>query len=310
MLARSVRSGLAETYHDGAVLVLDSKGATLFSDGDVDRVFFFRSSIKPFQAQVAIEAGADLNDEQLALACSSHGGQPVHLAIVWTILSSAGLSESDLRCPAEWPLSPSARNRLRAEGVRRPARLTHNCSGKHAAALAACLAAGWPLDTYMESDHPYQQAVLELVGTVAGAEVTPAGVDGCGFPTLRGSVRSLASAFLALATSDRFERIRDVMHRMPALTADGSFPETAVATWLPAIAKVGAMGCAGVAAPFLGAAAGKSWDASKPALWVGMIEAMRRAGWIGRAASDGLAPHARPAVYGGGRVVGALEPAL
>ena len=34
-----------------------------------------------------------------------------------------------------------------------------NCSGKHAAMLSACVAAGWPTAGYLERDHPLQQAI-------------------------------------------------------------------------------------------------------------------------------------------------------
>lgn len=310
MLARSVRSGLTESYHDGAVLVLDLRGDDLLVNGDVDRPFFLRSAIKPFQAQVVLEAGAGLNDEQLAVACSSHGGQPAHLAIAQSVLARAGLDSSALQCPPEWPLSASARNRMRSAGISAPTRIMHNCSGKHAAVLAACVEAGWPVDDYTRFDHPYHRLVTDLIAEVSGMKVTPTGVDGCGFPTFRGTVRSLARAFHALATDERFHRVRSVMSRMPALTADNTRAEAAIASWIPVAAKVGAMACAGVAAPGRGAAAGKSWDGTYPPLWVGLIEAMRLTGWVDRAGLEALAPHARPPVLGGGQVVGALEPAL
>jgi L-asparaginase II len=85
MLARAIRSGLPESYHDGAIAVVDPDGSILLEVGDIDRRFFFRSAIKPFQATISLEAGPDLNREQIAVAASSHGGQAVHLAIVQSL---------------------------------------------------------------------------------------------------------------------------------------------------------------------------------------------------------------------------------
>lgn len=112
MLARAVRSGLTESYHDGAIAAVALSGELLLEIGEIDKPFFYRSAIKPFQATVLLEAGADLNREQTALAASSHRGQPVHGAIVEDLLAAHDLDVSMLQCPPDWPLSGSARLRL------------------------------------------------------------------------------------------------------------------------------------------------------------------------------------------------------
>ena len=310
MLARAVRSGLTESYHDGAIAVFDDGGSVLFEVGDIDRPFFFRSAIKPFQATISLEAGADLNREQIALAAASHGGQPVHLAVVASTLAGAGLDEAALRCPPDWPLSVSARDQMIAAGETSPRRVYHNCSGKHAAALAACVAAGWPTLTYTESDHPYQAKVRELVSELTEEDVDPTGVDGCGFPTLRGTTRGLGRAFARLAFDDRFGRVRDAMMAMPALTSDTDRPEAALMEWLPAAVKGGAVACAGVAMTGRFGLGAKCWDGSNQALYVGVIEALDRMGVLEPVGRQALAPHARPELLGGGAPVGWLEPAL
>ena len=43
-----------------------------------------------------------------------------------------------------------------------------NCSGKHAAMLSACVAAGWPTAGYLERDHPLQQAIEARLAEAAG----------------------------------------------------------------------------------------------------------------------------------------------
>ncbi len=310
MLARAVRSGLTESYHDGAIAEVALSGDLLLEIGEIDKPFFYRSAIKPFQATVLLEAGADLNREQTALAASSHCGQPVHVAIVEDLLAAHDLDVSMLQCPPDWPPSVSARLRLARSGVVEPKSQYHNCSGKHAGVLVACSVQGWPLDSYMEPDHPYHKLVEELVRGAGGEEVSPIGVDGCGFPTLRGTVRGLARAFARLASEDRYLRVRDAMGAMPALTSDSDRPEEVIAAWLPAVAKVGAVGCAGVAVSHRFGLAGKCWDGTNAPLYVGLIAALDRLGALEPVMVEALAEHGHPPILGGGRPVGSLEPAL
>jgi L-asparaginase II len=310
MRARAVRSGLTESYHEGAVAVIGIDGDLIYQSGDQNRPFFFRSAIKPVQAAISLESGADLTDEELAVACASHGGQPVHLALVRSILAGAGLQPEALRCPPEWPRSDTACDRLLREGVASPAPIMHNCSGKHAAALAACVASGWPLEGYLEPAHPYQQRVVEAVARLSGETPEPVGVDGCGFPTLRGSVVGLARIFAAVAADDRFARVRRAMHSFPALTADAVFPEAAIASWVNGVAKGGAMACAGVALTGRLGIGAKMWDASYPALWACLIEVLDRLGSFEPFVGEALSAHRAPPLLGGGRPVGAVEPQL
>lgn len=310
MLARAVRSGLTESYHDGALAAFDREDSLLLEIGDIDRPFFFRSAIKPFQATVSLETGLALSEQQLAIASASHGGQSFHRAVVKSILGDAGLDESALQCPAGWPMSLSARLELAAAGETEPRAIYHNCSGKHAATLAACVRAGWPLESYLAPDHPFHLKVRELASEVGGGSVEPVGVDGCGFPTLRGTTRSLARAFARLAFDDRFATVRSAMMAQPVLTSDTHRPEAALMEALPVAVKGGAVACAGLAVVGRFGLGAKCWDGSNDALYVGVIAALDRMGVVDASAAAKLEAHARPAVLGGGQSVGQLEPAL
>src|SRR5205814_3610985 len=152
-----------------------------------------RSSAKPLQARVSIEAGWRPPDSHaVAIACASHNGEPEHVAAVRAILSQSGLDESALQCPADVPLYLPA-----VMGIRERAPVFHNCSGKHAAMLAACRASGWPLDTYRDADHPLQRAVTALVEEMVG-EIGAMLTDGCGVPTFVGPLRALARGLLTI----------------------------------------------------------------------------------------------------------------
>ncbi|MFQ5516039.1 MAG: asparaginase [Acidimicrobiia bacterium] len=304
MYGRLIRSDLPETRH---ALALAVTGVSELASGDVDRHFFMRSAAKPFQAWVCQQAGAGLVPEQLAVAAASHGGEPAHLALVGSMLDDAGVAEEYLACPPSWPRSQRGYQLVLAAGHRRQRRLFHNCSGKHTAMLRACLAQGWPVAGYWETDHPLQARILELMEEVLGHDPGPVGVDGCGVPTFRASARSLAGAFRLLATQPRFAEVADAMHRFAALTAGASLPEAELARVLPAAVKGGAAGCLGVAVIGRLGLAVKSWDGSAAPAMAAASATLVALGLTSRWQRDRLAEVTSPHVHGGGRVVGRLE---
>lgn len=309
MLARSVRSGLAETHHDGAVAVCDSDGRLIASTGDVDRPFFLRSSAKPFQAAVS-RRHAVLAPVQLAMACASHRGLPAQVAIVRGILEGAGLSETDLRCPPAWPSSESATRRLWRDGHDRPRRIWHNCSGKHSAFLAACVAEGWPTESYLDPSHPLQREIVELVSEAGSFDATPVGVDGCGAPVLRTTARAMATMFARLGTDPGFADVYTSMHRYPALVSGNGAGDASIATAVDAVAKGGAQGCIGVALRSGLGVAAKSWDGIYEVAVVAAVAALEQVGAVTGFPMERLSEWARRPVVGGGVEVGALDPVV
>lgn len=309
ILARSVRSGLVESTHRGSVVAVDASGEIAARWGADSRPFYMRSAAKPFQAAISQEAGADLSPTQLAVACASHDAEPVHVAMVRRMLVEVGLDESALLCPPAWPGSADARSQVAAAGRLQPGRLYHNCSGKHAAMLRACVANGWPLQ-YTDPEHPLQGRNSSLVAELTGDDPGPEGVDGCGVPTYRTTVTGLAKAFHSLGAQRRFTDVVASMVRYPALTSGTHRPEAAVAIALFAAAKGGAEGCIGITLPGQGSFAAKADDGSFAAAVVGVIEAMRLRGLLTTAGKRAVATVAAPAVVGGDNAVGALEPAL
>ncbi len=308
MLARVVRNGLVEATHDGAVGVVDVDGRLVASAGDIERPFFLRSAAKPFQATVSQESGAGLSPQQMALACASHGGQPVHIAVVRAMLAEVGLDESALRCPPAWPFGEGTQDGLVAAGHRRPLPIWHNCSGKHAAMLRACVAAGWPIATYLDPHHPLQERIAATMHDVLGTRHGPVGVDGCGVPAFRGNVRSMAAAYSVLAGESRFAPAWWAMHRHPALTSDTSQAACHITTWVDAAAKHGAEACLGVAIRKRLGVAVKVWDGSPRAVGVGMVAALDQLGLMAPPAREGLRLISHPVVLGGGKPQGVIEP--
>jgi L-asparaginase II len=221
VVAEVVRSGFAESRHRGAVAGLDADGRQVISAGRTDVPFLPRSANKPLQATAMVRCGLNLDGELLALAAASHSGEDFHVDGVRKILSGAGLSEDDLRCPASWPLDTRTAHRLIARGESM-SRIRMNCSGKHAAMLATCAANGWPTASYLDPGHPLQKAIRCTISELAGQEPAATGVDGCGAPLFALTLAGLARAFrtLMLAEPGTAERqVADAMRAYPEWTS-------------------------------------------------------------------------------------------
>ena len=98
--------------------MLAADGSVLREIGDAGALIYPRSSIKPVQAIALMRSGVQLAGEQAAIASSSHAGTAEHVRVVGELLTRAGLTEADLRCPAEWPADPAAAAAARVSGRR------------------------------------------------------------------------------------------------------------------------------------------------------------------------------------------------
>jgi len=201
-MVRVYRSGFHEGSHFGSVVVTGPDGRVLHQRGDIYTPMLPRSSNKPFQAVAMLACGADLARPHLAVAAASHSGEPMHVERALAILHRAGLTEEDLRCPEALPMDESAR-RVVVAGGGRPRRIYTNCSGKHAGMLAACVAQGWDLKSYLDPDHPLQRRVAEVVSRLSDESPTAVGVDGCGAPLFAIPLESLARAFGRVNAAER-----------------------------------------------------------------------------------------------------------
>ncbi|MEP6813996.1 MAG: asparaginase [Marmoricola sp.] len=250
VVAEIVRSGFLEGHHYGSVVALDPDGSVAYAVGDVTSPALPRSCNKPIQAVGMLRAGLDLDGELLALACASHSGEPFHIEGVRRILAGAGLDESALQTPADYPLDEVAREVvIRAGGQKSPVLM--NCSGKHAAMLATCVVNGWDLATYLEPDHPLQQRIAETFTDLTG-EPTTVAVDGCGAPQHSASLTGVARAFARIATAPEGpeRRVAEAIRAHPAYVSGTTRDELTLLSAIPgAIGKAGAESCYAVALP-------------------------------------------------------------
>jgi len=222
VLVELTRGDLVESVHRGSIAVADAEGRIVFALGDLETPVYPRSSLKPIQALPLIESGAadafGLSEEEIALACASHSGEPMHTTRVAAWLARIGCVESDLACGAHPSrYEPVAEAMIRAG--ERPTRIHNNCSGKHAGFLT--VARHWDIGTqgYERVDHPVQQAIAKTLSELA--EVSgelPYGIDGCAAPNFAVPLGAQAKAFAKL-TASRGTRIVRAMTAHPELVS-------------------------------------------------------------------------------------------
>jgi L-asparaginase II len=212
--------------------VVDSSGSPVSSAGSPDAETTLRSCVKPLQALPFLRLAADRLDAteaEIAVACASHQGEDEHLATVRGLLAKARVPEEALGCGPQLPSDEATARRLLASGgVPRP--IHNNCSGKHAAMLATCAVMSWPLDGYMELEHPCQIAVSGALREMLDVdlETAPRGIDGCGLTTYGVPLSAIARAFSGASADPAFQRAQNAMAAHPFLVAGTGRFDTAL----------------------------------------------------------------------------------
>jgi L-asparaginase II len=229
------------------------------------------------------------------------------VALVERVLAGAGLTAAHLGTPEAWPSSSSATH----ERVRRglgPARITMNCSGNHAGMLAGSVAAGWPVDDYLDAGHPIHALAAEVIGELAGVDPGHRGIDGCGGPVWALPLTALGRGYQAVARVE--PRIAAAVRRQ-ADVIEG--PGTATSRAIEALgvfAKSGAEGVFCAVAPDGTAVAVKTLDGSGRAAAAVSVALLAAAGAVDASAAARFLDDASLAVLGGGVPVGRTRPLI
>lgn len=273
IVAEVWRGPIRESLHYGFYTEVDDAGLLRAGVGDPDFVTTLRSSAKPLQAVPLLTlpnaSDVDLTDEELAICCASHPGQPRHAALAASVLALSGYLPDHLVCgPPEHAPSP----------------LKHGCSGNHAAILLAARLMNVPLEGYERPDHPAEAFIYRTIAEMAGAEAMPVATDGCGVLTFGLRLREMARAFAALTRPGApWERIPRVMGAHPDLIGAENWIDVRLmqVTQGRLIAKTGAEGllCLGLTGQGRGMAV-KILDGSPRPLGLVTLEALERSGWI------------------------------
>jgi L-asparaginase II len=259
ILSKVIRGETVESVHRGHLIALAGDGEVLLSIGDPETVTYFRSASKPFQALPFITSGAadefGFTEEEVALACASHSGEPMHVEIAGRMLEKIGLKESDLQCSTHLPFNENESERLLRANAEIN-QLYNNCSGKHAAMLAFAKRINADTDRYLLPQSPVQHAILKTVSIFCEVptEQIAIGIDGCCAPNFAMPLSSMARGFLNLVSpQDDFEddvvrsavaRVVAAMIAYPELIGGSERLDTMLMKAAPGklISKVGADG--------------------------------------------------------------------
>lgn len=253
------RGGITESRHRGHVVAVEPDGNVVAHLGAPHMLTFLRSAAKPFQALPLLVSGAadrfGFTDREVALACASHNGEPIHTELAASMLEKIGLGPETLKCGVHEPYSAEVAQQLRERGDA-PNVLQNNCSGKHAGMLALALHLGAATETYVNPEHPVQLAIGKAVAQFADVPVEDlaVGVDGCAVPVFGMTVKAMALMYARLVsppaefdelTRRACERIVRVMSAYPELIGGTSDRlDTAIMRATPRrlVSKVGAEG--------------------------------------------------------------------
>lgn len=202
-LVEVIRNGLLESFHSGNIAVVNSQGHTIKYVGNIEKVYYFRSSGKPFillsHLRKKINEKYGLTLPELAIMASSHNGSAKHVQTLVEIANKLDVKESDITCGVREPYGQKERYELYGSGDK-PSQWHNNCSGKHLGNIAACKAMGWSIQNYSNFDHPVQQDILDTISEICSypKEKIHIGIDGCGVPVFGVPLKYMALSYARL----------------------------------------------------------------------------------------------------------------
>jgi len=326
LLVEVTRNDVVESRHFGSAVVCDYRGNVLHGWGDIKKLMFPRSALKPLLAIDLVKSGASenygLSDAEITMACASHQGEPMHQQLVTAWLDRLDLTEDHLACGADLPDDVDSAHKLLISG-QQGCRVHHNCSGKHAGFLTTALHLKMPLQDFHLVDHPLQQLSLEGLSDLAGINVRdyPMGIDGCGFPAPTMPLFNLAlmvarfanPADLADDCAQAIFRIQQAIIREPLYAAGHGtvVSELNQVTNGAVLAKTGAEGVLTAALPEQGLGiALKISDGSARARSSALLEILDHLGVLTDAEKKQLQAHTIPQIENSrGLVVGEIRAA-
>ncbi|MBL1241241.1 MAG: asparaginase [OCS116 cluster bacterium] len=311
--AEITRHNIVESRHFGAAAICDADGTIVHQWGDVDSLIFPRSALKPALAIALIESGAadayQLSDAELALACASHNGEPIHSDGVAAWLARLGLTPDDLACGSVLPDDQATVHKILAQG-QGSCRIHHNCSGKHVGFLTYCLHLGLPIKGHHLRTHPAQQNGLDILSDLANVDLcsSPMGIDGCGFPAptmplakLAHMVASFADpSKLSVERSKAIYRLHQAMSHKPFhVSGHGSVVSDVMhVTKGKILVKSGAEGIMTAAIPSLGLGiALKIADGSARARGAVLLAMLKSLDVLSDVELDQLHNHIKPKIF-------------
>lgn len=232
------RSGTTEVTVAGIISVIDGKGKSILDVGDTHYSLWSRSCLKAWQLLAhmpVLKANyPQLQPHHFALMMSSHSAEPIHLKTLDEISDIGKVDQSNLKCPAVYPMAQADRIHLKDQGETPKAKY-NNCSGKHMGYLLAMKASDLPLDNYLNPSGKQFALLRQLLAFVLGKESNdfPTTIDGCRIPNYAFAISDLAKMYALLVNDFTAQQIdgapkhlQQMLHDFPNLRAYmHEFPE-------------------------------------------------------------------------------------
>lgn len=306
IIARVMHGGEIESVHHVEAVVLGKNSEVLLQTENPELMTFMRSAVKPFQAYPLVNSGAadhfGLSEKELAICCASHNSEKIHIETVDGILTRSGLSESHLQCGTHKPIDEETADMLLKQNIILN-QFHNNCSGKHTGMLLTCKHLDYPLNGYIDPEHPLQKDIAGYISARIHRNNVYTGIDGCSVPTFYLTLIELATLFQKLAEKEdsTLVRIYNAMTRKPYMVAGQNRFDTVLMESGSGniVAKVGAEGLRGIGIRFNGEVYGlalKVTDGAKRASASIALEILRRLGIMNPLGDEKLMPYYRPVI--------------
>ncbi|MBU0712371.1 asparaginase [bacterium] len=253
LVAKQYRGNVVESFHIGYAVAVNDKSEVIFSAGETEYPVFIQSAAAPFQTAVLLESGAaekfKLDDEDIAICCSSHNGEAFQAEAVANLLKKIGMNVDDLLCGVHPPFDKTSYEQLILQG-RRATALHTNCSGTHAGMLALAKTLDVVSASYIGVEQPVQLRIFEKIKHYSGKDKIPMETDNCNAPTFFLPLFNLALMYRKLVegADDYLQKIFHVMNMHPKhLAGKGRFDTDFVTTMHGrGVSKYGCEGVRGI----------------------------------------------------------------
>lgn len=323
IMVESTRGHFVETIHRGVAVVVDSQGHVIRSWGAIYEPTFGRSALKFIQALPLIESGAadayGLTPEEIALACSSHHGEEMHVKVLEEWLHKLGKDERILECGVQKPIH-SVLSRKKPSFMDKPHQLHNACSGKHLGFITTALHRKEAPQGYILKDHPTQRRVEQVLGEMTSSDLVhaPHGTDGCGIPAFAIPLYNIALAMARFADPSHLHyprqkaihRILEAVKAHPDMISgsDGFDTKVMKLTQGQVICKMGAGGVEVGIIPSLGLGiALKIDDGNGKSAEIAFLAILKTLGVLDEELYETLIPRS-PILTHKGKTVGFLQP--
>jgi L-asparaginase II len=200
------RGNFTESIHNIKCYLGSVNDETLYSTEDDNDIIYPRSAIKifqgiPFATSKAIDL-FNLNKKQVALSCSSHCGEKFHIKELKNWLEKTKLKPSDLKCGIHNPIDEKSSEEIFRANLK-SFQVHNNCAGKHLAMLSSCLVNNYPIENYLDFDHPHQNNIRNIFNKFTENKIIKNnyGIDGCSAPQYAFKIKNLVTALKNLFNS-------------------------------------------------------------------------------------------------------------